>query len=170
MQPFNLDLVKYSGTWYELMHYDSKKSWFQTSDNYNTTAVYQLTSSNTMSVTNTTWSAGKSFTSEGSATYLGETNFRVDFPMLEMVKLEMTGQFGSAPNYEHNILDPNYIIKTIFHDHNNDYMFSIVSDSDDMLWVLSRIPNPPKAYYDILMRYMAENYDRKKLIQTPHFE
>jgi lipocalin len=166
----SFDITKYGGRWYELMHYDSPMSWFQTSDNYNTTATYDLTSPTTMTVTNTTWTGGKPFTSVGSGKYLGGSSFRVDFPMPERMKIEKSGEFApNIPDMDPNT--PNYIIRHIFNGPKGDYMFVIVTNHDNsMLWVLSRVSNPPLTYYHSLMEYMVANYDKRKLIQTPHLK
>lgn len=172
MEDKKFDITKYTGTWYELMHYGSDKVWFQTNDNYNTTATYDMISGDTMTVVNTTWAAGKQYISRGKGRYLGGSNFRVDFPEMEVRMLEMTRRFGIKPQEEmFESSRPNYIIRGIMYDSNGDYMFSIVTNMDDsMLWVLSRTPNPPKFHYDILMEYMSDNFDRKKIVQTPHFK
>lgn len=167
-----LDVKRYVGKWYELMHYGCESAWFQTNDDYNTTATYELTSPTTMSVVNTTWSGGQSFTSKGTGKYLGGISFRVDFPIPEVVKLEMSGQFGmKPPEMDQEDVTPNYIVKTTMSSQDGSYMFAIVVNSDEsMLWVLSRTPEPSKIYYDYLMKHMVENYDKRKLIQTPHYK
>lgn len=49
-------------------------------------------------------------------------------------------------------------------------MYAVVTDSKrQTLYVLSRKPNPPLEEYNIIMRYVISNYDRDRLVQTPHF-
>ncbi|CAH6419895.1 Hypothetical protein HVR_LOCUS971 [uncultured virus] len=108
-----LDLNNYLGTWYELMHYPS---WFQRNDNYNTTAEYTLENVNgqkVIRVHNSTITQGKRFDSIGIGRYLGGYNFRVDFPMGEVAKLQQSGEFkGYRSDTNNNI--PNYVVEKLW--------------------------------------------------------
>lgn len=164
--PYNFDLIKYLGTWYELAHYPS---WFQRNDNYNTKAVYALNGDGTIMVRNSSITAGKYFESIGKAKNLGGTDFRVDFPIPEVAKLISSSEF-IAPTFEYNKNEPNYVIDRIWTNIYGEYVFAVVTDpSRKTLYVLSRYKNPSLVAYNDVMKYVVENYDRDLLVQTPHF-
>lgn len=193
------DLQKYLGTWYELAHYPS---WFQRNDNYNTIARYTLLDDRTIQaikgtprkiyeeplvqVHNSTISQGKRIDSYGVATYLGETNFRVDFSKSEVDKLIGSREFNNPPpggNLPSIDIPPrgdmtqcevrkasNYVIDKIWTNCHGDYIFAVVTDPDrDSLYVLSRYPNPSLVAYSQIMEYVVTHYDRDRLVQTPHY-
>lgn len=161
MENFSLEL--YLGKWYQLMHYPS---WFQKSDTYNTTAVYSLDCDENIIVTNSTISNGIPIQAVGSAVYFGCGEFRVDFPNAEIDKLLKSGEF----NYENNSPPGiNYVVYEIICKKGK-YEYSIVTDPKmNSLFVLSRTPNPPLNEYNSLMKYVIQNFDRNRLVQTPHF-
>lgn len=184
------ELSKYLGTWYELAHYPS---WFQRNDNYNTKAEYGLNSDGSVSVHNSTITQGKPFDSYGTARNLGGTNFRVDFPMPEVNKLNQSGQFSTAnispemvrnfmTNYEVSTLltptadlrsntGPNYVIDRIWTNCYGQYVFAVVTDpARQSLYILSRYRHPSLIAYNEIMAYVVANYDRDRLVQTPHFD
>ena len=82
---FNVN--KYTGTWYELMHY---KTWFLPNSSYNTKAEYSIsrTKPNTLIVRNSSINNGKEVSSVGSAKLLGGNNLLVSFPRSERNKIE----------------------------------------------------------------------------------
>lgn len=164
---FIFDLNKYLGTWYELAHYPS---WFERNDNYNTTAHYKLDCDNNVIVTNSAISNGKEFVSTGTARRMGQLSFRVDFPMPEVAKLQSSGEF----NLPMNMLpsdEPNYVIDKIWYNIHDEYVFAVVTDPRrESLYVLSRYPHPSLCAYNEVMKYVIENYNRDKLVQTPHFD
>lgn len=161
-----LVLEKYLGTWYELMHYPS---WFQRNDNYNTKAVYSLNPDGSIRVHNSTITQGKLFDSIGTAKYLGEASLRVDFPIPEVVKLQKSGQFSGSS--ARDITGPNYVVDKIWTNNCNEYIFAVVTDpSKQSLYVLSRTPTPSLQAYTQIMEYVLANFDRDRLVQTPHYK
>jgi lipocalin len=167
------ELSKYLGTWYELGHYPS---WFQRNDNYNTKAVYGLNTDGSVSVHNSTITQGKPFDSYGSARFLGGTNFRVDFAKSESEKLNQSGQFNMAdipPEVLNNLMTntgPNYVIDRIWTNCSGQYVFAVVTDPPrQSLYILSRYCHPSLTAYNEIMAYVVANYDRDRLVQTPHF-
>lgn len=166
----SFDPNKYLGTWYELMHYPS---WFQRNDNYNTTAEYTTANLNgeiVIQVHNSTITQGKKMESTGIGRYLGGSNFRVDFAINETNKLQQSGQFT---NYDSNLNSniPNYVIDRIWADGYGQYILAVVTDpSLQTLYVLSRFKHPPLSLYNEVMTYVVANFDRDRLVQTPHFE
>ncbi len=160
------DINKYLGTWYELVHYPS---WFQRNDNYNTTAHYHMHCDGTVKVHNSTISHGKVFDSYGIAKVLAPYALRVDFPMPEVQKLQMSSEFGAPSNFLPSN-EPNYIIDKIWANEKGEYMFAVVTDLyKQSLYLLSRYPDPPLCWYNVLMDYIVNNYDRDRLVQTPHY-
>lgn len=166
------DLNKYLGTWYELMHYPS---WFQRNDNYNTTAKYIpeiINGEAIIKVYNSTITQGKYFESVGIAKYLGGTNLRVDFPVPEISKLQQSGEFNAFQ--PQNIVAnnfPNYVINKLWYNANGEYVFAVVTDPErKSLYVLSRYKNPSLIAYNDIMTYVIANFDRDRLVQTPHFD
>lgn len=186
---FKFDLNKYLGLWYELVHYPS---WFQRNDNYNTTAEYKLNDNNTISVQNSTITQGKHFESYGIAVSLGDTNFHVNFDMSEVNKLIDSNEFKQplfSPNQnlkETNLertketdkegdkegdKEANYVINRIWANDKGEYIFAIVTDAKyQSLYVLSRYKHPSLLYYNGIMEYVLTNFDRDRLVQTPHFD
>lgn len=170
--PFTFDINKYMGTWYELMHYPS---WFQRNDNYNTTAEYKLNSDGTVSVHNSTMSNSMPFESYGKARRLNSYSFRVDFPIPEVAKLQMSNQFKSIPEEELRMMQnpnmANYVIDKIWFNQYGEYIFAVVTDpTKSSLYVLSRYKHPSLASYNEIMTYVIANYNRDRLVQTPHFD
>lgn len=162
---FRFDLTKYLGVWYELMHYPS---WFQRNDNYNTMAEYTLTKDDVIIVHNSTVTQGKEFDSYGTAVRYNDNSLRVDFAPQEVDKLTMSQEFTAS--MKENNSGPNYVIDKIWMNQFGDYIFAVVTDPKrDSLFVLSRFKNPSKLAYDELMQYVVANYDRDRLVQTPHF-
>jgi len=144
---FNLE--KYTGLWYELLHYPS---WFQKNHNYNTTALYEMMENGKIRVTNTTFSSGEQVSAQGTAIFLGGGNLNVTF-------------FGD------NNDQPNYVINKIWYDKNGEYLLSVVTDPlKQSLYLLSRNPRPSKYLYGVVMKYILENFDGDRLVQTPHLE
>jgi len=164
MSSFNLN--KYLGKWYELVHYPS---WFQRNDNYNTTAEYSLNEDRTIHVHNSTITQGKPFDSHGKAVSLGGFNLRVDFAPPEVSKLVDSKQF--KPEQFKMDMGPNYVIDKIFTNKNGDYVFAVVTDhKKESLYVLSRCAHPSLIAYNEIMAYVIANYNRDRLVQTPHLE
>lgn len=163
---FSFDINKYMGKWYELMHYPS---WFQRNYHYNTTAEYKLQPDGTVSVHNSTIAQGKEFDSYGIARQLSINNFRVDFPIPEVFKLQMSQEFTQP--FINSMPGPNYIIDAIWLNKYGEYIFAVVTDPlKQSLYVLSRYPRPSRIAYDQIMSYVISNYDRDRLVQTPHLE
>ncbi len=159
------DIEKYTGVWHELLHYPA---FFQPSDTYNTTAEYTLMDDNTLSVLNTTYQNGKKIVSYGKAKPMGGVEFRVDFDASDIQRYSMRG--FKPPSMDRTI--PNYIIRHIWKDSVDDdeYKFAVVTDRDaESLWVLSRVPNPSRAEYEEVLNYVTTNFDRKRLVATPHY-
>ena len=169
----DFDINKYLGTWYELMHYPS---FFQRNDNYNTKAEYMLMPDKTIKIHNSTITQGKTFDSFGIARQLYGRNLRVDFSQGEIDKLTKSSQFMSPEQFNKGSINmedksqPNYVIDNIWVNNYDCYMYAVVTDSKKQsLYVLSRNPNPPLCEYNIIIEYVVENYNRDKLVQTPHF-
>lgn len=157
------DLVKYMGTWYELMHYPS---FFQRNDNYNTMAEYHLVN-NVVQIKNSTIVQGKIVSSHGTGKLVDDYQLRVDFAPVEVTKLAKTGQFKPKTT---EITGPNYVIYKLWLDEEENYIYAVVSDPNKTsLYVLSRTPSPPLEDYNVIMTYIINNFDRDKLVQTPHF-
>jgi lipocalin len=160
------------GTWYELVHYPS---WFQRNDNYNTMAQYELMSDGSVKVHNSTITQGKCFDSYGIAQRLGDLSFRVDFPISEVNKLIQSQQFNPPQIMNTSMAQytmmPNYVIDKIVVNNCGEYIFAIVTDpSKQSLYVLSRNKHPDLATYNFIMNYVVTNYERDRLVQTPHFD
>lgn len=164
------DITKYLGIWYELMHYPS---WFQRNDNYNTTAEYSMTRDGVIIVHNSTITRGEPFDSYGTATQMGEASFRVDFAPPEVERLEVSQEFKPPMDMAEIIGDPsqpNYVIDKIWLNQYGEYIFAVVTNPErDALYVLSRFKHPSLTAYNEIMSYVVENYDRDRLVQTPHF-
>ena len=168
----DFNIINYLGTWYELMHYPS---FFQRNDNYNTKAEYMLMPDNTIKVHNSTIIQGKEFNSFGIARQLYDRNLRIDFSQGEINNLTKSGEF-IAPNRfnnQSNVNDKsqaNYVIDQLWSNVYGHYIYAVVTDpKKESLYVLSRKPNPPLEEYNIIMQYVVNNYDRDRLVQTPHF-
>lgn len=66
---------------------------------------------------------------------------------------------------------PNYVIENIWLNCNGDYIFAIVTDSKrESLYILSRYKHPSLIAYNQIMDYVINNFDRDRLVQTPHFD
>lgn len=112
-------------------------------------------------VHNSTVSSGIKFDSIGTAKYLGDSAFRVDFPQPEIAKY---------PNASFGPPGPNYIVDKIFTNCEGDYIFAIVTDpTKQNLYVLSRYQHPSVSAYTQIMYYITTNYDIEKIYQIPHF-
>ena len=73
------------------------------------------------------------------------------------------------PKFKTNSSEPNYIINHLWLNH-NDYIFSVVTDlNKNSLYVLSRTPYPTLEEYNTIMKYVVKNFNRDKLVQTPHY-
>jgi apolipoprotein D and lipocalin family protein len=154
------------GVWYELIHYPS---WFQRNDNYNTKAVYSLNSDGSIKVQNSTITQGQYVESIGIAKVISAGQLRVDFAPKEVQNLVQTGQFKNKMK-QMDTTEPNYIIDKIWIDKCGNYIFAVVTDlNKDALYLLSRNPQPHLENYNELMSYIVNNYDRDRLVQTPHY-
>jgi len=168
----NFDITKYMGTWYELIHYPS---WFQRNDNYNTTAEYSLNCDGSVKVHNKTMANGCQFESCGTACPMECLAFRVDFPTDEINKLIEGNQFAAPSELEKfkymcNTNVPNYVIDRIWTNKYGEYIYAVVTDQyKQSLYLLSRVKNPPLNVYNDIMNYITCNFDRDRLVQTPHF-
>lgn len=176
MAQFKFDIRKYLGTWYELAHYPS---WFLRNDYYNTTAKYSLNRNGTIKVVNSTISQGMPIQVVGTAQYLGGNNLRVDFPIPEVANLAASQQFnvpnmnypGTAAGWTNNQLQPNYVIDRVWLNSRGDYIFAVVTDpTKNSFYLLSRSSHPSLGAYNELMTYVVANYDRDRLVQTPHYK
>ena len=160
-------LPNYLGVWYELAHYPS---WFQRNDNYNTMAVYSMNADGSIKVHNSTIANGKRFDSYGTARVIRGTNLRVDFPMPEVKNLVNSGQFKPFQG-ELDRSMPNYVVDKIWTNHLGEYICAIVTDpSRQSFYLLCRYPNPSLQLYNDVMAYVIANFDRDRLVQTPHFQ
>jgi apolipoprotein D and lipocalin family protein len=164
-----LDLAKYMGRWYELVHYPS---WFERNDDYNTRANYELNPDGTVCVINTTITRGKDFETHGRAHRLGEFCFRVDFPPPEIAKLVQSGEFtGPMPALIQDPTQPNYVVDRIWTNCHGEYIFAVVTDPQrQSLYVLSRYQHPSRLAYSQVMDYVTTHFDRDRLVQVPHFD
>ena len=167
------NLQKYMGTCYELMHYPS---FFQRNDNYNTKAEYMLMPDKTIKVHNSTITQGQPFDSFGIARQLCGRNLRVDFSQSEVNNLTRSSQFMTPEQFNKGPMNmdgksqPNYVIDNIWVNNYGCYMYAVVTDSKKQsLYVLSRNSNPPLEEYNMIMQHVVKNYDRDRLVQTPHF-
>lgn len=163
---FIFDINRYMGTWYELIHYPS---WFQRNDNYNTTAKYSLNKDGTVTVHNSTITQGKLVESYGTAKIISPGKFRVDFIPSEIKNVINSGQFQQYQKGI-DINQANYVIDKIWLNCHGEYVFAIVTDSNkNSLYLLSRYVHPDLTDYNNLMEYIIANYDRDRLVQTPHY-
>ncbi len=166
MSNFKFEISKYLGTWYELIHYPSS---FQRNDNYNTEATYTLMKCGNINVHNSTITQGMKFESYGTARQIDGLNLRVDFPIPEVDKLNKSGQFLQT-QYQPDYNSPNYIIDNLWFNCKGCYMFAVVTNvNKNSLYVLSRTKNPSLSDYNKIMEYVIANYDRDRLVQTPHY-
>lgn len=159
-------LEKYTGLWYELLHYPS---FFQSNDTYNTTAQYTLRKDGKLDVLNTTYVNGQKVTSHGVAERVGRvTEFRVSFDAPDVAKFNK-----KKKEVDEDKSEPNYVIKTIWFDEDATeelYKFVVVSDRKlGSLWVLSRVSNPKRVEYEKILAYVLKRFDRQKLVATPHY-
>ena len=177
------DLNKYLGTWYELAHYPS---WFQRNDNYNTRAEYSLNKDGSMAIVNSTINRGTPVASYGKATKLRDRSFKVEFSNEEATRLQTSPGFQTGPVQGWESQTPgqewkktlsrgpsfsNYVVDKIWYDAQGRYLFAVVTDdAKESMWVLSRFKNPSLGQYNQVIKYVTDNYDRNKLVQTPHFE
>jgi len=179
MKQMEFELNKYLGLWYELVHYPS---FFERNDIYNVTAEYSIGSNNTVMVKNSAIRNGVLVESHGTAAKAHNGNnirfsdgtmplasLRVSFPQMETLKVEQA--FGTIAPISSLPQDaPNYLVDKIWSDPEGNYIFAIVSDPlRQSLYVLSRLSNPPLAYYNTIMKYVSEHYDSSKLVQVPHY-
>jgi apolipoprotein D and lipocalin family protein len=163
---FVFDINKYMGKWYELVHYPS---WFQRNDDYNTTAEYTLKNDGNVMVHNSTIVQGKVIESYGTAKVISSGKFRVDFDIKEIKNVVNSGQFQQ---YQKGLPDnvSNYVIDKIWLNQYGEYIFAIVTDATkSSLYLLSRYAQPNLEDYNDLMTYIIANYDRDRLVQTPHY-
>lgn len=99
----------------------------------------------------------------GQIRHLGDNKFKVEFSTEEVIKLKNTKQF--VPQDE-----ANYVVEMIFTNVFDEYVFVVVTDLyRDSLYVLSRYQKPSLEAYKQIMDYVIANYDRNRLVQTPHF-
>jgi len=127
----------------------------------------------TIKIHNSTITQGKQFDSFGIAHQLYGKNLRVDFPQEEITNLTKSKEFMTPEQFGQIFDDKsqaNYVIDNIWVNSNDYYMYAVVTDSKKQsLYVLSRTPNPPLEEYNLIMQYVINNFDRDKLVQTPHF-
>ena len=125
----------------------------------------------TICVVNSTITQGKPFTSVGTGRYLGNGNLHVTFEMPEVAKLAASKEFKQPQAYSNDPNVPNYVIDNIWYDCMGDYEAAVVTTLDrNMLWVLCRTSYPLLYFYNKIMAYVVANFDRDRLIQTPHYE
>jgi apolipoprotein D and lipocalin family protein len=162
------DLKKYLGVWYELGHYPS---WFQRNDNYNTMARYTMNPDGSVKVHNSSISNGKGFDSYGRAVQVDGPVLRVDFEMPEIKNLTASGEFRGPSSGEWlDRSQPNYVVDRLWVDNAGNYVVAVVTDpSRKSLYVLSRTAHPALAVYNEVMGYVIANFDRDRLVQTPHY-
>lgn len=157
----SFDINKYMGVWYQLIYYPS---WFQESNSYNTTAVYQIIN-NQIYVYNSNIVNGQQNDSYGTAKVIKDYQLRVDFPMSEVNKFDLNDK-----SFLHKDDEPNYIIDYIWEDCQGQYIFSVVTDlNKESLYVLSRLKHPSLSMFNKVMDYVTNNYNVKKLVQSPHY-
>lgn len=144
------------GKWYELIRYPVP---FQKSSNYNTTVEYTLLRDGRVDVVNTTSDNSFSIAAYGIATPLGGSRFHIDF---------------TSPVIKTDANEANYIVRHVWTDKKNakgNYKFALVTSAkEDVLWILSREPNPSIQDYEDVLEYTTERYDSNKFILTPHYE
>ena len=155
------DLERYLGLWYELAHYPN---WFERAGSHDTTAQYLRLSVDTLRVINATYMAdGKRYESKGTAVVQGERNLRVDFSLEQQKALGLPGREGMTS------IGINYVVERLWMDERGTYQMVVVSTPDGKgLWLLSRLPRPPREWLDTLMQYVGEHYDTEFLIHTEH--
>jgi apolipoprotein D and lipocalin family protein len=167
----SLDLAKYSGLWYELLHYPS---WFQHNQDFNTTAEYTINPDGTVKVVNKTVRDGEIVTSIGKATYLGGYDMKVDFSpeLLDGVNDKSSFMTSSDAPYQMTKSDqPNYVIYQLWMDDSSSYRFALVTDpGKQSLYLLSRSASVPAEQYSQLLSYIDEHFDIKRIVQTPHLK
>ena len=145
-----LDINKYVGLWYEILHYPS---WFQTNHDYNTTALYTLQDDGKLGVVNSTRREGRLVQARGTAEVYDESSFVVN--LISWLRLN----------------SPNYVVDKIWLDDDGNYKYSLVTDpKKKYMFLLSRIPHPPLHEYELILDYVIKNYNKKKFIATPHYD
>jgi apolipoprotein D and lipocalin family protein len=151
----SVDITKYLGKWYQLAHYPS---WFQHSDCYNTTAEYKMIDNYTILVVNTNMCNGELHQVKGQGKILGDSMLRVSFPSVPTVEGE-------------DRTTPNYIIDNVWINNNTgEYQFATVTNCDkSQFYLLSREPHPCLEEYNQIINYVTNNFNRDKIVLTPHY-
>jgi apolipoprotein D and lipocalin family protein len=152
----SVDLVRYSGTWYEIARLPNR---FQTQCVGDVTATYTLLDDGAIKVVNACLNEdGEIESVEGRARRKSE-----DEPNS---KLEV--RFAPAFLSFLPFVWGNYWIIDL----DTEYTYAVVGEPNrKYLWILARSPNMNKDLYDqILSRIKAQGYDTSRLIRTQHQE
>ena len=88
---------KLMGKWYELIRY---QNWYEPTFGFNTTARYTRIDETHFAVHNCTHINGKEINSYGTGTFLGGNNFRVDFPIEEILGLQQSYKKVLGDNFK----------------------------------------------------------------------
>ncbi|MGA3295477.1 MAG: lipocalin family protein [Candidatus Acidiferrales bacterium] len=139
-----VDLQRYTGTWYEVARYANR---FQRSCNRDTTATYTLRDDGKIKVVNACRTKqGNLKKIEGTARIADRTS---------NAKLKVTFFWPFYGNYWIIDLDP-------------EYKYAVVGEpSRKYLWILSRTPAMSDAQYEQITRKIAgTGYDPSKLMRT----
>jgi len=182
----NFDIKKYIGKWYDIAHYPS---WFQPNYAYNTTAEYSIESStitpsrvsdkggylgigelgnDTLKVINKSYIDAKIFISEGKAIKYQDNLFEVIFDKNNYKFLLESGYF-QMESFKDFIKGPNYKIMKVWSNEKGDYNVAIVSnETKSTFYLLCRTPFIDKQSWEVILYYINQHFDMKKIIYTLH--
>ena len=148
----SLDVPRYLGTWYEIAKFPN---WFQRKCVGNTKAVYAIKADGNLQVLNSCKTAnGDTSLAEGVAKQIGTKGS----PKLEVRFAPEWLSFLPLVWGDYWVIDLDA-----------QYQVAAVSDPKrDYLWILSRTPQmDPKAYDELLTRLQQQQFDVRKLENTP---
>jgi apolipoprotein D and lipocalin family protein len=149
----SLNVPRYMGTWYEVAKLPNP---FQKNCVSNTVAIYETQPNGSIRVTNRcTESDGKVKVAVGEARQIGNATS----PMLEV-------RFAPAWLSFLPFVWGNYWVIDL----DADYKLAAISEpTKDLLWILSRTPEPCEvAYKPLLERLSKRGFDLTKMESTPH--
>jgi len=156
----HFEVEKYLGIWYELIKYPTA---LDLTEDYNTTAEYGLAANGTVIVHNSTMVRGQIVEAYGEALVEPLTYFKDGMVSIASFKILFPGETMT--------LEPNYCIRYLFTNEIGDYLYAVVSNPElDSLHVLSRFPNPDLVSFNVLLSYLAKDFDLSRIVHVPHFQ
>ncbi|SNW62238.1 Lipocalin [Orpheovirus IHUMI-LCC2] len=162
VNPFYVDLNKYSGTWYDVAHLPS---FYQPTGAYNTLATYSINSDGTIGVYNTTYYNSTGYPTKYSVYGVGRSvdpnNRRLSITFQPSVGI--TGPVPQITGYYDIIV----VAEDTLYPR---YKYAAVSDPEKRsLSLLSRSPYPPSnELQDLIARVASAGYNVAGLEYTYH--